>query len=130
MIGRSILWQAEMIQLFDLNYQSWEWFWLFINQLQNSYLNNPWRGCFQQRLLVNTITSERWNVGWWNLAVRCTVQKCHRSSNVKVTKDKKRKSGILFGSRPLECGPHAAFFRERSSGAQSTTPVGKSVHAF
>jgi len=35
----------------------------------------------------------------------------------------------FFGSRPLGRGPRAAFFRNRSSGAWSTTPVGKSAHA-
>jgi len=53
-------------------------------------------------------------------------------SKVKVTGDrKKEKIGILFGSRSLGCGPRAAFFRERSSGARpsaSSTPVGKSAH--
>ena len=40
-------------------------------------------GCFQRRmsvcqfvcLIVRTITSDRLNVGWWNWAVRCIVQK-------------------------------------------------------
>jgi len=35
-------------------------------------------------LFVRIITSERLNVGRWNLAVRCIVQKSHPSSNVKV----------------------------------------------
>jgi len=33
---------------------------------------------------MNTITSERLKVGWWNLAVSCTVQKSRHSSNVNV----------------------------------------------
>jgi len=49
------------------------------------------------------------------LAVRCAVQKSCPSSNVEVKgqghRDKKtQKCGILFGSRPLGCGPRAAFF--------------------
>ena len=35
-------------------------------------------------LFVNMMTSERLNIGWWNLAVRCTVQKSRPSSNVKI----------------------------------------------
>ena len=42
-------------------------------------------GCFQRRLFVclfvNTITSERVNIGWWNLRGRCIVQKSRPSSN-------------------------------------------------
>jgi len=40
-----------------------------------------WAGCFQQNLFlfvcffVNTITSQRLNVGWWKLVGRCIVQK-------------------------------------------------------
>ena len=37
-------------------------------------------------------------------------------TNVKVTGDKKRQCGILFGSRPLRTRPCAAFFRQPSSG--------------
>jgi len=35
-------------------------------------------------LFVRMITSERLNVGWWNLGVRCIVQKSHPRSNVRV----------------------------------------------
>ena len=35
-------------------------------------------------LFVRTIPSERLNIGWWNLAVRCVVQKSRPSSKVKV----------------------------------------------
>ena len=51
-------------------------------------------------------------------------------SNVKVTGDKKKrkKCGILFGSRPLGCGPRAAFFSGAVLGGTSTS-VGKSAHA-
>jgi len=49
-------------------------------------------GCFQRRpfvcqyvcLLVRTIPSQQLNVGWWNLALRCTVRKSRPSLNVKV----------------------------------------------
>jgi len=45
-------------------------------------------GFFQRRLFlsvfVRTITSERLNAGWRNLAVRCTVQKSRASSKAKV----------------------------------------------
>ena len=71
-------------------------------------------GCFQWRLFVNTITSERLNVGWWNLAVRCIVQKSRPSSNlgsvVNVTRDKKN-----------EKVPQV--FRESSSGARSLCSI-------
>jgi len=54
-------------------------------------------GCFQRRLFVslfvNTITSERLNVGQWNLAVRCTAQKSRPSSNVKVKGQRLRSPG-------------------------------------
>ena len=47
-------------------------------------------------LFVCTITSERLNIGWWNLAVRCTVQKSRPSSYVNVKgqghRDKKQRS--------------------------------------
>jgi len=44
-------------------------------------------GCFQWRpmfifLFVNTITSERLNIGWWSLVASCTVQKFRLSSNL------------------------------------------------
>ena len=47
-------------------------------------------GCFRRRLFVcvwlfvNTITSERVNIGWWNLEDRCTVQKLRPSSKLEV----------------------------------------------
>jgi len=56
-------------------------------------------GCFQRHLFVcqficlfvNTITYKRLNVGWWNLAVWCTVQKprpnLNLGSKVRVTRD-------------------------------------------
>ena len=54
-------------------------------------------------------------------------------SKVKVTGTKKtKKCGILFGSRPLGRGLHAAFFSGAVLGARSSassTPVGKSAHA-
>ena len=47
----------------------------------------------------------------------------------KVSGDRKRKKcGILFGSRPLGRGPHAAFF-PRAVFEGVATPVGKSTHA-
>ena len=44
-------------------------------------------------LFVNTITSERLNIGWWNLAVRCIVQKSRPSSNVEVKGQRSRTPG-------------------------------------
>jgi len=49
-----------------------------------------WGGVFQQCLFVclsvclfvHTITSEQLNIGWWNLAVRCIVQRSCPSSNL------------------------------------------------
>jgi len=38
--------------------------------------------CFQRRLFVNTITSKRVNIGWWNLAGRCNGQKSRPSLNL------------------------------------------------
>ena len=84
--------------------------------------------CLSVSLFVNTITSELVNVGWWNLAIRYTVQKSPQSSNVKVNGQKSRspgtkktkKCGILFGSRPLGRGPRAAFF--------SAAVLGGAVH--
>jgi len=63
--------------------------------------------CLFVSLIVNTITSERLNVG--NLAVRCTVHKISPEFEVKVTGDKKTtKCGILFASRPLGRVPGAS----------------------
>ena len=54
-------------------------------------------GCFQWHpfvcLFVNMITSEQLHVGWWNLAVRCTVQKSCPSSMVKVKGQRLRSPG-------------------------------------
>jgi len=45
-------------------------------------------GCFQRRLFVclfvNTITTQRVNIGWWNLVGRCIVRKSLPSSNLGV----------------------------------------------
>ena len=45
-------------------------------------------GCLQRRLFVclfvNTITSERVNIGWWILGIGCIVQKSRPSSNLGV----------------------------------------------
>ena len=83
-------------------------------------------GCFQRRLFmclfVNTISSERLNIGWWNLAVRCIVQKSHPSLNVRVKGQGHRAQN--------EKVRH--FVRESSSGvwsSASSTLVGKSTHA-
>ena len=35
-------------------------------------------------LFVNTITSERVNIGWWNLGARCIVQKSRPSFHLEV----------------------------------------------
>jgi len=48
-------------------------------------------------LFVSTITSERLNVGWWNLADTCILQKSRRSSNVKVKGQRSRSSGTKKG---------------------------------
>ena len=40
--------------------------------------------CLSLSLFVRMITSERLNVGWWNLDVRCIVQKSRPRSSVKV----------------------------------------------
>ena len=40
--------------------------------------------CLSVCLFVNTITSERVNIGWWNLEGRCIVQKSSPSSNLGV----------------------------------------------
>jgi len=42
-------------------------------------------------LFVSTKTSERLNLGWWNLAVKCVVQKSRPSSNFRV-KDQRSRS--------------------------------------
>ena len=69
-------------------------------------------------LFVNTITSEWLNLGWWNLVVRCTVQKSCPSSNlgskVKITRDKKRKSAAVCSGVVLWS---AVFVRHFFSGA-------------
>jgi len=36
------------------------------------------------RMFVTTMTSERFNIGWWNLAARCIVQKSCSSSNLGI----------------------------------------------
>jgi len=35
-------------------------------------------------LFVNTITSERLNIRWWNLVARCILQKWHPNSNLGI----------------------------------------------
>jgi len=73
------------------------------------------------------------------LAVRCTVQKSRPSSDVKVKVkgeghrgQKTKKCDILLGSRPLGCGPRAAFCSGTVLGGlvSSSMLVGKSVHAI
>jgi len=49
--------------------------------------------CLSVCLFVNTITSERLNVRWWNLAVRCIVQKSRPSSNLGVKGQRSRSPG-------------------------------------
>jgi len=84
-----------------------------------------WGGCFQRSLLVFvslfvcfTITSRRLNVGRWNLAVRCNVQKSRLSWNVKVKGQ---------GHRAQKNEKSAAFSGSVFAGA--ATPVGKSARA-
>ena len=97
-------------------------------------------GCFQRRLFislfVNTITSEWLNVGWWNLAVRCTVHKSRPSSNLgsKVKsqdhqRQKKKKCGSLFRSLSLVRSLYEAFFSGAVFGGAATL-VGKSAHWY
>jgi len=61
-----------------------------------------WDGCFQfvclwLCLFVNRITSKWLNIGWWNLVVRCIVQKSCHSSNSGVI-------GPTPGSPHPKCG--------------------------
>jgi len=69
-------------------------------------------GCFQRRLFVcqfflsvclfvRTITSERLNIGRWNLVVRCIVQKSRPSSNVKVKDQRSRSPGTKKAKKML-----------------------------
>ena len=53
--------------------------------------------CLSVCLFVRTITSERLNVGWWNLAVRCIAQKSRPNSTVKVNGQKSRSPGTKKG---------------------------------
>ena len=61
-------------------------------------------GCFQRRLFVcvclfvNTITSERVNIGWWNLGSRCTAQKISAEFEFGVIAPPRR------GVQPPKCG--------------------------
>jgi len=76
-------------------------------------------GCFQRRLFVclfvNTVTSKGLNVGWWNFAVRCIVQKSRPSSNVKI------KGQRSPGTRKNEKVRH--FVRELFFGARSSCGI-------
>ena len=60
--------------------------------------------CLSVCLFVNTITSERLNTGWWNLAVRCIVQKSRPSSNVKVKGQRLRSLGTKNEKAPFCSG--------------------------
>ena len=51
----------------------------------NNLMFLPESVCLWVYLCINTITSERVNIGWWNLGGRCIVQKS-RSSNLAVIK--------------------------------------------
>jgi len=69
-------------------------------------------------LFVRTITFERFNIRWWNLALRCIAQKSRASSNVKVEGQRSRgqktkKCGILF--RRLGHGPSPVLRRWKKS---------------
>jgi len=46
--------------------------------------------CQFVRLFVNTVTFERLNIGWWNLAISCTVQKFAR---VRMSRSKVKGQG-------------------------------------
>jgi len=100
-------------------------------------------GYFQWRLFVcqfvNMITHERLNVGWWNLAVTCTVQKSRPSSNVKVTRDKKWKPAVHAAADDTNASEpggdsltavHAdGGVWKRSSGARSSGPCIQQFYA-
>jgi len=51
------------------------------------------------------ITSERLNVGWWNLAVRCIVQQSRRVQRSRWPGTKNDKVQHFFGSGFLGRGP-------------------------
>jgi len=69
--------------------------------------------CLFVSLFVNTITSERLNTVWWNLAVRCIVQKSRSSSSVKI-------KGQRSGSPGTKNQKVRHFVRESSFGAWSS----------
>jgi len=78
-----------------------------------------------QFVSVRTIASEWFNIGWWNLAVRCIVQKFRPSSNVKV-KDQKDHHGQtnekLAESSPLTMHSRAcAVGRTQQAATNDTT---------
>jgi len=97
--------------------------------------------CLFVSLFVNTITSEWLNVGWWNLAVRCIVQKSRQSSNIKVnfTRYKKWKTGesspLTMHSKAfaVRCTQQQMIPLRRSRGWQGdggSGPRGSWVHQF
>jgi len=57
--------------------------------------------CLSVCLVVRTITSERLNIGCWNLAVRCNVQKSRPSSNLGVKGERSRSPGT---KKTKKCG--------------------------
>jgi len=102
--------------------------------------------CLSMCLCICTITSERLNIGWSNLAVRCIVQKSCPSSNVKVKgqghKGQKMRIALLMPLSAYEwyaiavnsvqqqqTGPlrgcHGCYAIVSSA---SSMPVGKSAH--
>ena len=106
------------------------------------------RGCFQRGVclfvalsvcqffcvFINTTTSERrmMKLGGWVHGTKispdfeCQLQK----SKAKVTRDKNEKSAAFCWGVVLLCAVLVQHFsREQSSGARSTTPVGKSAPA-
>jgi len=61
--------------------------------------------CQSLCLFVHTITSERLNIGRWNLAIRCIVQKSRPSSNVNV-KGQRSRSPRTKTRKKLLSHPH------------------------
>jgi len=87
--------------------------------------------------MLDMITSEWLNVGWWNLAVTCILQKSRPSSNVKVKGQRSRSPGTKTKNEKVR-----HFVWQSSSGARSSfsiftgtvlagaaTPVGNLAHA-
>jgi len=110
--------------------------------------------CLAVCLFVNMITFERLNVGWWNLTLRCIVQKSHPRSNLEVKGQRSRTPGTknenlsyphwqwivrrapygVTGWRQYMltavCGSGTQGHDPRGLAPASSTAVGKSVQAI